>query len=190
MRNQLERQEAVSVKSAHTALVSGQDFIATHTVNVAPTRCGRRLRLPADRAAGLPVADRLMLGPWSGSCSAAMAAMPTGKRRARTMHIGRGRFALITLQQWLEGLRAELDALNSRVDSQGVRFVVGPVELEAQIVSTHEESARGGVKFWVVEAGVDGKDSHAQTQKIKITLTPVGPQGDVVVNDQPPELPD
>lgn len=97
---------------------------------------------------------------------------------------------MITLKDWVEGLRAELTALSNQTDTDGVHFHVGPVEFETQIVSTREQSGRGGVKFWVMDGGADRKRSRGETQKLKITLTPTGPHGDVLVNDDPPEFPD
>jgi hypothetical protein len=97
---------------------------------------------------------------------------------------------MITLKDWVEGLRAELTALSNQADTDGVHFRVGPVELETQIVSAREQSGRGGAKFWVVDGSADHKRSHSQTQTLKITLTPTGPHDDVLVKDDPSEFPD
>ena len=67
----------------------------------------------------------------------------------------------------ISSLRAELMEAMRESRGEELRFALGPVELEFQLVATIEVGAGGGVRFWVVNAdakGVasDGEHPHAQ----------------------------
>lgn len=64
-------------------------------------------------------------------------------------------------------------------EDEPLQFAVGPVELEATIVVAEEAGVRGGVKFWVVEAGADAKEIEARTHRVKLTLNPTVAGGPV-----------
>jgi hypothetical protein len=73
----------------------------------------------------------------------------------------------------IASLRAELyEAMGEGVDKL-VRFNVGAVDLEFQVEIGREGGVSGKIRFWVVEAGADGKLSSTSTQILKIRLEPV-----------------
>jgi hypothetical protein len=79
----------------------------------------------------------------------------------------------IPLAQAIAALRSELVAAVSEGEDKGVRFALGPVELEFQVEVSNEEGVDGGVRFWVVSVGGKGSRSSAQTHTVRLTLTPV-----------------
>ncbi|MFI9251510.1 trypco2 family protein [Streptomyces sp. NPDC053069] len=79
---------------------------------------------------------------------------------------------MIELSDMIRELREQLTSALTGGDGQLVRFEVGPVEVEATVAVTREAGADAKVKLWVVDAGANGKYSNAQTQRIKVTLTP------------------
>jgi Trypsin-co-occurring domain 2 len=98
--------------------------------------------------------------------------------------------APIPFAEWLESLRAELaDAQRAGRDSD-LRLQVDKVELDLEVQSTWETGAKGGVKFWVVDAGADGRWKSGLTQHLKLSLTPFSADGEPLAvrdeMDQPP----
>ncbi|MGW3203242.1 trypco2 family protein [Streptomyces sp. NPDC001135] len=79
---------------------------------------------------------------------------------------------MIELSDMLRELRGQLTSAVADGDGQLVRFELGPVEVEATVAVTREAGADTKVKLWVVDAGANGKYAQAQTQRIKVTLTP------------------
>ncbi|EST25509.1 trypco2 family protein [Streptomyces roseochromogenus] len=79
---------------------------------------------------------------------------------------------MIELSDMIRELRGQLTTALADGDGQLVRFELGPVEVEATVAVTREAGADAKVRLWVVDAGANGKYSHAQTQRIKVTLTP------------------
>ncbi|MFJ7909555.1 trypco2 family protein [Kitasatospora sp. NPDC096204] len=80
---------------------------------------------------------------------------------------------MIELAELIGELRRELNTAIATGEGQAVRFELGTVDLELTIAVEKAAGANGKVKFWVAEAGADGKLTHSQTQKIKIPLKPV-----------------
>ena len=79
----------------------------------------------------------------------------------------------IGLAQAVAALREELaDAMGQGAGAQ-VQFAVGPIDLEFQIEVGREAGASGKIRFWVVEAGAEGKVSSVTTQLVKVHLEPV-----------------
>jgi hypothetical protein len=79
---------------------------------------------------------------------------------------------VIELAQVIRELRSELDEAIADGVGRQLRFEVGPIELEMTVAISREASAGGKVKFWVVEAGGQGKLGDVITQRIKLTLEP------------------
>jgi len=77
------------------------------------------------------------------------------------------------LAEVIESLRAELDEAATKGAGKRIQFNVGAVDLEFQVEVSREGGASAKVRFWVVEAGVDGSVSSASTQTVKIHLEPV-----------------
>ncbi|WP_037303484.1 trypco2 family protein [Amycolatopsis orientalis] len=78
----------------------------------------------------------------------------------------------VELSEMIGRLRDELTVAMNSGDGAELRFELGSIELELTVAVTKEASPTAKVKFWLVEAGVDGKFSSAATQKIKLTLDP------------------
>lgn len=75
-------------------------------------------------------------------------------------------------------VREELVEAAWRGRGQPVGFVVGPIEMEFTVELRADVKAKAGFKAWVlasaeVEAGV----SRGRTHKVKVTVTPKGPDG-------------
>ncbi|AZQ32165.1 hypothetical protein EJ357_00635 [Streptomyces cyaneochromogenes] len=79
---------------------------------------------------------------------------------------------MIELSDMVRELRAQLTAAVADADGELVRFELGPVEVEATVAVTREAGADAKVRLWVVDAGANGKYTQAQTQRIRVTLTP------------------
>lgn len=83
----------------------------------------------------------------------------------------------IRLAQVLQELREELAEAMDAGQGQRLRFELGEVKLEAQMVVTREVQGQGGVKFWVLDAGVAAKQEASRLQKLTLTLTPKSEAG-------------
>ena len=88
----------------------------------------------------------------------------------------------IPLAAAISNLRAELVRAMEDGANQVVRFRLKPIELELNLAISHDAEAKGGVKFWVIDAGASGKYSNAMTQKLKLTLEAFGADGEFLVS--------
>ncbi|MEU9476767.1 trypco2 family protein [Streptomyces sp. NPDC048191] len=79
---------------------------------------------------------------------------------------------MIELSDMIRELRGQLTTALADGDGRLVRFELGPVEVEATVAVTREAGADTKVRLWVVDASANDKYSQAQTQRIKLTLTP------------------
>jgi hypothetical protein len=79
----------------------------------------------------------------------------------------------IELREAIATLRQELDAARSVGAGERVQFAVGTIDLEFTVQVGREGGAGAKVRFWVVEAGAEGKLSSSSTQVVKIRLEPV-----------------
>ncbi|MFF2189350.1 trypco2 family protein [Streptomyces sp. NPDC058155] len=80
----------------------------------------------------------------------------------------------VELAELIRQLRKELKAAAAEGAEAGeaLQFEVGPVEVEATVAISREAGANGKVRFWVVEAGGDGRFARSATQRITLTLHP------------------
>lgn len=69
-------------------------------------------------------------------------------------------------------LRRELSAAMQAGEGAELRFELGPVELELEVMVGADAGAAGKLKFWVVEAGAEAKGSTQATQRVKLVLDP------------------
>lgn len=69
-------------------------------------------------------------------------------------------------------LRDDLQAAQAAGDGEGIKFELGPVEVTLTMTVTSSGNGKAGVKFWVLEAGVEGSLERASAQQIKLTLHP------------------
>ena len=90
----------------------------------------------------------------------------------------------IELSKMLGQLRKEL--LDTRWEGRDsdLKFLIEDIEIELQIAATEEVVGGGGVKFWVFNAEAKIDASEVKTQKLKLKLKPVGPDGkEIPVSD-------
>ncbi|MER6331192.1 trypco2 family protein [Streptomyces sp. NPDC001034] len=86
---------------------------------------------------------------------------------------------MIELAEMISELGQELNDALTRGPSGVVRFELGPVEVEADVVVSRKGGANGKVRFWVVEAGAEGRLESSRTHRVRLTLHPklVAPDG-------------
>lgn len=76
------------------------------------------------------------------------------------------------LVEVISQLRDDLEAVMGVGEGRRVKFELGPVEVTLSVSVTSAGGGKAGVKFWVVEAGVDASVSRGNTQEIKLVLNP------------------
>jgi hypothetical protein len=82
----------------------------------------------------------------------------------------------LPLREVIRSLRSELVEAATEGQTEAVRFELGPIELEFQVVVEREGEAGGKLGFHIfaanAEVNLGGKVSDQRTQKVKLTLTP------------------
>jgi hypothetical protein len=82
----------------------------------------------------------------------------------------------IPLEDAIRALRAEILAAREDASTEEVRFELGPIEMEFQVVARKEfgGEAKLGFHIFVAEAtvGGSGKSTDERTQKVKFVLNP------------------
>ena len=58
-----------------------------------------------------------------------------------------------------------------------VAFRAGPVELEFTVAFDRTVGGDAGVRVWVISMGTKGEATWSETNRLKVTLTPVDRQG-------------
>jgi hypothetical protein len=81
----------------------------------------------------------------------------------------------VELAEPIAQLRAEHSEAMRIGENAGLRFELGPVELELALSVGKDGGAGGKVRFRVAELGADGRASRTSTQRIKLVLDPGGP---------------
>jgi hypothetical protein len=81
---------------------------------------------------------------------------------------------LPSLAETIAAVRRELGAAQAAGVGEPVQFRAGPVELEFEVAVTRTGGGQAGVQVWVLTLGAKGELGHASTQRIKVTLQPVG----------------
>jgi hypothetical protein len=84
---------------------------------------------------------------------------------------------VVSLADLIFQLRGDLYRAAWQGEGKDPRFVVGPVELELTVVVDSSRSAGASAALWVVDVSAQGKQSAQTTHRIKLTLQPVGPDG-------------
>lgn len=88
--------------------------------------------------------------------------------------------AELGLAETVRALRAELEEAVAVGDGEEIRFVVGPVEMEFNVCVRREGGASGKARFWVLEAGADSRYAKETIQRVTLTLTAVGEDGESI----------
>jgi hypothetical protein len=82
-------------------------------------------------------------------------------------------------------LRAELSKAQKEGEGQDLRFLIDDIEVEFNVAVEDKGSVGGGVKFYVFSAKADASESQTVTQKLKLKMKALGPDGKRIrMNDQ------
>lgn len=79
---------------------------------------------------------------------------------------------MIELTEMIGQLRSELAAAMAKAADEDLRFDLGPVTLETEVLVERSASAGGKLQFWVAELGGDGRIAKSSTQRITLVLQP------------------
>jgi hypothetical protein len=83
----------------------------------------------------------------------------------------------LPLRDAIRALRVEIMEAAEDASNQAVRFEMGPIEMEFQVVAKREKGldAKIGFHIFAAEAtlGGSGKGADERTQKVKLVLNPV-----------------
>ena len=83
---------------------------------------------------------------------------------------------MLPLGDVIRSLRAEIQAAAKANENESLKFKLGPIELEFQVVATKEAGADAKISFHIFSSGADiggnAKGSDQRTQRIKLVLTP------------------
>jgi hypothetical protein len=83
----------------------------------------------------------------------------------------------VRLSDAIGQVRSELERATEGGKDSALAFRAGPVELEFQVAFEVTAGADAGVRVWVISAGAKGEASRSASHRLKVTLTPVGRQG-------------
>jgi hypothetical protein len=82
----------------------------------------------------------------------------------------------IPLGKVIRALRVEILAAAEEASTQAIRFELGPIEMEFQVVVTKEAGGEAKLGFQIFGAGAtlgaSGKGTDERTQKVKVVLNP------------------
>lgn len=79
----------------------------------------------------------------------------------------------IGLSEMVLALRQELMQAQQEGENKDLKFHVEQIELEVDVLTTKEETGKGGVKFWVCNAEAQAKFVQAKTHKLRLMLKPL-----------------
>jgi hypothetical protein len=83
----------------------------------------------------------------------------------------------IPLRDTIQALRAEIMLAAEAASTQSVRFELGSIEMEFQVVAKREAGGDAKLSFHILAAGAtlggSGKLASEATQKVKFVLSPV-----------------
>lgn len=79
----------------------------------------------------------------------------------------------IALSEMIETLRHELEISQMKGAGRPVAFGVDKVELEVKVVVSRKQKGEGGIKFWVLTAGVGAEGASESAHTFKLTLSPL-----------------
>ena len=83
----------------------------------------------------------------------------------------------IPLSDFVSALRTEIKNAQSGADPN-LPIDIDSVTVEFTVLTRKEGEGKAGVRFWVVDAGISGKLASESTQKVTMSLTPLGPDGE------------
>jgi len=83
----------------------------------------------------------------------------------------------LELADAIAAVRAELKQAREEGGEEGLRFRLGPVELELGVEVAKSVEAKGGVKVWVVSVEGGGARTSTATHRVKLQLFPTDAEG-------------
>lgn len=78
----------------------------------------------------------------------------------------------IGLAAAIHALREELQQAMTADDEATLRFEASAVELTLQTEVTVSVAGKAGIRWWLVDAGVDGSRASVKVQTVRLTLLP------------------
>ncbi|MCX5613068.1 MULTISPECIES: trypco2 family protein [unclassified Streptomyces] len=84
---------------------------------------------------------------------------------------------VIGLAETIRSIRQELETAMRQGAESGLKFGVGPVEVELTVEARLEKGGSGKLRIWVVDAGGDAKKTDSRLHRIKVVLNPIDAQG-------------
>ena len=100
-------------------------------------------------------------------------------------------------EQWFElstvirVLRAQLNTALAEGEKDKIQFQLGPVDLDFEVAVRSASEAEGGLKIHVLSLGAKGSKSRESTNRMKLVLKPVTPEGKTAqVGDTANSIPD
>lgn len=90
-------------------------------------------------------------------------------------------WAPVELTAAIEQIRAQLADAMEKGKGAPLSFRPGPVELEFEVAFSATGGGEFGVKAYVLSIGAKGEVSREVTNRVKLSLTPVGPTGDDIL---------
>lgn len=78
----------------------------------------------------------------------------------------------IGLTEAIAELRREVARAVASGSSEDMRFEVGEITMTFEVAVERGVGGKGGIKFWVVEAGGEASKSTTKTHSLSIPLTP------------------
>jgi Trypsin-co-occurring domain 2 len=79
---------------------------------------------------------------------------------------------VIELASVIRDLRGELQDAIEAGRGEALRFELGPIEWEVTLAVDRTGGGTGKVRFWVLELGGEHQTDTANTQRVKLSLTP------------------
>jgi hypothetical protein len=79
---------------------------------------------------------------------------------------------MIELSDVIRDLRAELDSAIKDAPADGLRFELGPIDLEVSVAVERSAGGSAKVRFWVIDLGPEASATRSSTQRVKLTLQP------------------
>lgn len=83
----------------------------------------------------------------------------------------------IALADFVNAVRAELEAAAVKARDQQLQFEVQDVQLGVEVITTGTREVEGGVKVWVLTIDGKGSRANAATHKVTLNLSPVTAEG-------------
>ncbi len=90
-------------------------------------------------------------------------------------------WAAVELTTAIQEIRSQLADAMEKGKGSALTFRPGPVELEFDVAFSATGGGEFGVKAYVLSIGAKGEVSREVTNRVKLTLNPVGPAGEDIL---------